>query len=101
MDEAYTSLDLSLGECFATFNLEKAVCNHGFFMMAPNTWNPSTKSLERPLRLEDSVTSVDVSISHPIDENYLLIRVYGTRILSLADQNTIKVRFYFRPLLFY
>ncbi|KAK1434397.1 hypothetical protein QVD17_00137 [Tagetes erecta] len=45
-----------------TFELEKAVCNHGFFMMAPNTWIPSTKTLVRPLRLPDN-SSVTVYIS--------------------------------------
>ncbi|XP_071718954.1 uncharacterized protein [Rutidosis leptorrhynchoides] len=44
------------------FVLEKSVCNHGFFMMAPNSWNPQTKTLVRPLRLQDQ-TSVTVSIS--------------------------------------
>lgn len=45
------------------FNLEKAVCNHGFFMMAPNNWVPSTKTLTRPLRLPNhDETSVIASI---------------------------------------
>ncbi|KAL5746688.1 hypothetical protein ACOSP7_023656 [Xanthoceras sorbifolium] len=91
MDKDYNVLYLYLGECLSSFNLEKAVCNHGFFMMSPNKWNSSTKSLERPLRLEDSVTSLHVSISHPINKDYLLIRVYGTQTtLSLPDQQTIK-----------
>ncbi|KAK1565678.1 hypothetical protein Q3G72_032457 [Acer saccharum] len=87
----YTTLHLGLGECF-NFNLEKAVCNHGFFMMAPNNWNSSTKSLQRPLRLADSVTSLHVSISHDlINQHSLLIRVYhGTKTLSLQDQQAIK-----------
>ncbi|CAH1420471.1 unnamed protein product [Lactuca virosa] len=46
------------------FVLEKAVCNHGFFMMAPNCWMPSTKTLVRPIRLPDQ-RSVRVSISQP------------------------------------
>ncbi|KAK4843127.1 hypothetical protein QYF36_004280 [Acer negundo] len=84
-----TTLHLGLGE---GFNLEKAVCNHGFFMMAPYNWNSSTKSLQRPLRLTDSVTSLHVSISHDlINQHSLLIRVYhGTKTLSLQDQQAIK-----------
>ncbi|KAI3763424.1 hypothetical protein L1987_53883 [Smallanthus sonchifolius] len=50
-------------EVSSTFELEKAVCNHGFFMMAPNRWIPSTKTLVRPLRLPDNNKSVTVSIS--------------------------------------
>jgi hypothetical protein len=37
-----------------TFDLEKAVCSYGFFMMAPNLWFPSTCTLQRPLRLRDN-----------------------------------------------
>ncbi|GKC44384.1 DNA glycosylase, partial [Tanacetum coccineum] len=45
----------------AKSKLEKAVCNHGFFMMAPNRWDPSSKTLVRPLRLPDQ-KSVTVSV---------------------------------------
>ncbi|KAK7816097.1 hypothetical protein CFP56_000741 [Quercus suber] len=34
-------------------------------LMTPNSWIPSTKTLQRPLRLANSTTSVMVSISHP------------------------------------
>ncbi|KAM0057015.1 putative DNA glycosylase [Helianthus debilis subsp. tardiflorus] len=43
-------------EVSSKFKLEKAVCNHGFFMMAPNTWHPSTKTFVRPLRLLNNNT---------------------------------------------
>ncbi|KAM7473093.1 hypothetical protein LguiB_020336 [Lonicera macranthoides] len=58
-------LELDFGENFgSSAKLEEAVCNHGFFMMAPNDWNPLTKTLTRPLRLDDSITSAIVSVSH-------------------------------------
>nr|XP_015901110.2 uncharacterized protein LOC107434191 [Ziziphus jujuba var. spinosa] len=66
---------MELGECKSTFNLEKAVCNHGFFMMAPNNWIPSTKTLQRPLRLSDDTTSAVVSISHPPCHSFLLVKI--------------------------
>ncbi|KAK7816099.1 hypothetical protein CFP56_000743 [Quercus suber] len=69
-------LHLPLGECIRTFNLEDAVCNHGFFMIAPNSWIPSTKTLQRPLRLANSATSVMVSISHPPNNSSILIQVH-------------------------
>ncbi|KAK9095739.1 hypothetical protein Sjap_021236 [Stephania japonica] len=56
-------------ECVASiavpgsFDLEKAVCSHGLFMMAPNRWDPSTRALMRPLRLSDSSLSVMSRIS--------------------------------------
>ncbi|KAK7333933.1 hypothetical protein VNO80_30714 [Phaseolus coccineus] len=82
-------LCLSVEKYKSTFNLEKAVCNHGFFMMAPNKWNPSTKSLQRPLRLMDQRCSVMVTISHPPGENNLHVHVHDVEVLSLEDQQAI------------
>ena len=89
-------LPLALGESKSTFNMEKAVCNHGFFMMAPNSWDPSTKTLQRPLRLANGTASVNVSISHPPLHSHLLyIRVLRqstpSQRLSLSDRNAILV----------
>ncbi|CAI9117228.1 OLC1v1018577C1 [Oldenlandia corymbosa var. corymbosa] len=74
---------------YPSFNLEKAVCNHGFFMMAPNVWDPITKSLNRPLRLYDNLASVNVTISKPPEYNFLLIQVHGVDNLSYADKEAI------------
>ncbi|KAK6645832.1 hypothetical protein PHAVU_L001673, partial [Phaseolus vulgaris] len=82
-------LCLSVEKYKSTFNLEKAVCNHGFFMMAPNKWNPSTKSLQRPLRLMDQCCSVMVTISHLPGENNLHVHVHDVQLLSLEDQQAI------------
>lgn len=76
---------------FHRFSLEKAVCNHGFFMMAPNRWDPSTKSLSRPLRLADSITSAMTFISQPLGEDHLVIKVYGASFLLLKDEQAIQV----------
>lgn len=80
---------MALGKCGSNLNLEKAICNHGFFMMAPNCWNPSTKSFQRPLRLTNPTISVNVSVSQPIGQDFLVIHVYDVEILSLEDQQTI------------
>ncbi|GMI95170.1 hypothetical protein HRI_003186300 [Hibiscus trionum] len=80
-------LKLALGECSSSFDMEKAVCNHGFFMMSPNIWIPSTRSLRRPLRLADSRRSVSVTISHPPDYPFLVIQVQDS--LSSADEAAI------------
>ncbi|XP_059294887.1 uncharacterized protein LOC132047936 [Lycium ferocissimum] len=74
---------------FPLFNLQKAVCNHGFFMMAPNHWEPSTKSLFRPLRLADSVTSAMTFVSQPPGGDHLVVKVYGASVLSLKDERAI------------
>ena len=86
-------LKLALGECITTFNLENAVCNHGFFMMAPNFWNPSTKTLLRPLRLANSITSVIASISHPSppDNTFIIIQLHDIFKISLEDEKAILV----------
>ncbi|KAM7509744.1 hypothetical protein LguiB_008619 [Lonicera macranthoides] len=71
-------LELDIGENFGSSSkLEEAVCNHGFFMMAPNEWNPLTKTLTRPLRLDDSITSAIVSVSHDgTNPNSLHVRIH-------------------------
>lgn len=87
----HCSLYLPLEECMSTFNLENAVCNHGFFMMAPNLWIPSFKTLQRPLRLSDPTTSCTVSISHPLHHTSLQVLVHGVNILSSLDQHAVLV----------
>ncbi|XP_010468777.1 PREDICTED: uncharacterized protein LOC104748896 [Camelina sativa] len=82
------NLRLHLGEMKETFDMEKAVCNHGFFMMAPNVWNPSSKSLHRPLTLSDS-SSTDVTISHPSGLSFLVIQVHGINNVSRVDEALI------------
>lgn len=76
---------------YPTFNLENAVCNHGFFMMAPNVWDPTTKTFTRPLRLADSVNSVNVTISQPPEYNFLLIKVHDMECVSYLDKEAILV----------
>ena len=82
-------LHLPVGVCFTTFNLEDAVCNHGFFIMAPNSWIPSTKTLQRLLRLANSATSVMVFISHPPNNSSILIQVHDIQNVSLEDEKAI------------
>ncbi|PSS18995.1 hypothetical protein CEY00_Acc10937 [Actinidia chinensis var. chinensis] len=98
-------VDLPLGEAAAaTFDLEKAVCSHGLFMMAPNQWDPLSKTLLRPLRLDSdsesdngasllhssSPTSLIVRISHPSDSPHSLrLRVFDTDSLSPQHQQNL------------
>ena len=74
-------LELPLGaaeEEEESFELEKAVCSHGLFVMPPNQWDPVSKTLLRPLRLGDSDSeSVMVRISqHQWAPHSLHVRVY-------------------------
>ncbi|PQQ14789.1 uncharacterized protein Pyn_06162 [Prunus yedoensis var. nudiflora] len=57
--------------------------------MAPNRWIPSSKTLQRPLRLADSTTCVTVSILHPPNRTSLLVRVHDVQNISYTDQRAI------------
>lgn len=79
----------------ANFNLENAVCSHGLFMMAPNKWDPHSKTLERPLRLSShgdyNSPSIIVQISHPQDTpNALRVRVFDVEFLSDHHQQSLQ-----------
>lgn len=88
------SLFLRLGESKSSFDLEKAVCNHGFFMMAPNRWIPKSKTLERPVRLADSTRSVKVSILKPcisVHKDTLLVRVHDISPNDISKQDEVAI----------
>ncbi|KAK7840779.1 hypothetical protein CFP56_016252 [Quercus suber] len=83
-------LELPLGAAEEeSFELEKAVCSHGLFMMPPNQWDPVSKTLLRPLRLGDSDSeSVMVRISqHQWAPHSLYVRVYCHNSSSLSRQH--------------
>ncbi|KAJ4790756.1 N-glycosylase/DNA lyase [Rhynchospora pubera] len=83
------SLRLPLSEASA-FDLEKAVCSHGLFMMAPNRWDPVSRTFHRPLRLSSSPsTSLPVSISQSSNSDVIEICVSGTDCLCTQDQEAI------------
>ncbi|GLT90682.1 hypothetical protein SLE2022_086050 [Rubroshorea leprosula] len=81
-------IELPLGDAAETFDLEKAICSHGLFMMPPNQWDPVSRSLSRPLRLLHH--SLMVRISQPqYPPRCLHVRVYGTRSLSPQHQHSL------------
>ncbi|KAI9122588.1 hypothetical protein K1719_006428 [Acacia pycnantha] len=93
----WCELELPLGISAEAFQLEKAVCSHGLFMMAPNYWDPLSHTLTRPLRLplsDDRSSSssslpgsVIVTISQPSRRpSSLTLRVHGTEAGSISAQ---------------
>ncbi|CAN4110820.1 unnamed protein product [Withania somnifera] len=89
-------LPLYDGDEDETFNLEKSVCSHGLFMMAPNRWDSLSKTLERPLRLSENINDDDheqsrlVCISQPSDSPHsLLLRVFGTDSLPAVHKRSL------------
>lgn len=96
--ENVVTIELPIGQLVVSggFDLEKAVCSHGLFMMAPNKWDPQSKTLERPLRLngdEDyDSPSVKVQVSQPVDTpNSLRLRVFDVKFLSNHQQQSLMV----------
>ncbi|KAF7842842.1 uncharacterized protein G2W53_005140 [Senna tora] len=92
-------MELPLGIAAETFRLEKAVCSHGLFMMAPNYWDPLSKTLTRPLRLSlaiddrsssSSSDSVIVSISQLAERpGSLNVRVHGVHSISSQQEHAL------------
>ncbi|GMH23853.1 hypothetical protein Nepgr_025696 [Nepenthes gracilis] len=92
--KSWFDVELPLGEAAEAFDLEKAVCSHGLFMMAPNKWDPLSKSLLRPLRLNNDNDGDDdtvlVRVSHPSDlPHSLLLRVLGRLSLSPLQSDAV------------
>ncbi|KAL5856379.1 hypothetical protein ACOSQ3_003837 [Xanthoceras sorbifolium] len=87
-------LKLPLGNSAETFNLEKAVCSHGLFMMSPNHWDPLSRTLSRPLHLclddnghASSSSSVMVRIFQPQETSHSLhVRIFNTGSGSLSSK---------------
>ncbi|XP_027338938.1 uncharacterized protein LOC113852768 isoform X2 [Abrus precatorius] len=73
------------------FQLEKAVCSHGLFMMAPNYWDPLSKTLTRPLRLHDAPSSSSLIVSVSQRLSSLAVRVHGTHYLSPQQERALMV----------
>ncbi|CAA0819569.1 Unknown protein [Striga hermonthica] len=91
-DDCAALVELPLGDAAPDFNLEKAVCSHGLFMMSPNQWDPHSKTFRRPLRLDadGEETSRMVHVSHPPDSAHMLhVRVIGTRDLTTQQQQFV------------
>lgn len=75
----------------STFNFETAICSHGLFLMAPNEWDPHTKSLLRPLRLSlsSSAASTSALVRISAAQRAVLVRVYGVRHLATEEEEAV------------
>ena len=70
---ASCELEIPLGMAAETFRLEKAVCKHGLFMMAPNHWDPLSNTLTRPFRL--SLVDDDYSSSSSAASGSVIVSI--------------------------
>ncbi|KAJ9128499.1 hypothetical protein P3X46_034949, partial [Hevea brasiliensis] len=89
-EEGVVAIEIPLGDAAETFDLEKTICSHGFFMMSPNHWDSLSRTFSRPLHLHHPFHSLMVSLSHPSDlPHSLLVRVHGVRSLSPEHRASI------------
>ncbi|KAH0470566.1 hypothetical protein IEQ34_000289 [Dendrobium chrysotoxum] len=70
-----------------SFDLTKAVCSHGLFMMAPNHWDPASCTLQRPIRLPSGGVRVHISQLRP--SSPIVVSVAGSVSLSLEDEEAL------------
>ncbi|KAG5248592.1 DNA-3-methyladenine glycosylase [Salix suchowensis] len=85
-EEESVVLEIPLGDAAETFNLEKAACSHGLFMMSPNHWDPLSRTFSRPLRL--SLSDSDPQVSTPTTSLFVSIS-HLPRSLSVRHQEAL------------
>ncbi|MEM9954284.1 MAG: hypothetical protein AAF846_21925 [Chloroflexota bacterium] len=71
----------------ADFDFRRTVLSHGWYQLAPNTYDDTTQTLKRPFLL-DSGKTVHLSIEDG-KSNLLTITVYDVAIISSRDRNNI------------
>ena len=64
------------------------VCSYGYFLLAPNVWDPASQTLTRPLLLGDGRASVRISQPSAKPGGELTVRV--DRSLARADRATAR-----------
>lgn len=60
----------------ADFEFAEAVCSHGFFVLAPNHWDPRTRTLETAVAFGDK-TAVHVRVTEPQARRGIAVHVTG------------------------
>ncbi|HEX7009707.1 MAG TPA: hypothetical protein VF184_06975 [Phycisphaeraceae bacterium] len=60
------------------FDLARAVCSYGYFLLAPNLWDPAGQTLSRPLRGRGD-RLIPVTIRQPAGRQVLVLRC-GVRV---------------------
>jgi len=59
-------------------------CSYGYFLLAPNVWDPNRKTLSRPLNLADGVATL--TIAQPDNRRGSPLTVTADRALTRAEQ---------------
>ena len=69
------------------YDLSRDVPSYGYFLLAPNRWDPETRALIRPLQLEGGVATL--TVAQPSGAG-TTIRIGADRSLSRAEINQAK-----------
>jgi len=64
------------------------VCSYGYFLLAPNVWDPDKKTMTRPLNLENGVATL--TIAQPDNKKGSPIKAVADRALSRSEQQDAK-----------
>ena len=70
------------------FQFNRDVCSYGYFLLAPNVWDPDRKTLTRPLNLDGGVATL--TIAQPDNHKGSPLRAVADRALSRAEQGEAK-----------
>jgi len=68
--------------------LTRDVCSYGYFLLAPNHWDPSTQTLARVLNLDAG--PVSLRIAQPGGGSGSSLRVHTNRTLDRPEQNVVR-----------
>jgi len=70
------------------FDLKKAVCSYGYFILAPNRWDADTQTFSRPIRLSD-----ESLVQTTIKQSGKQLRIACDRKLPRAQQAEVKAAY--------
>lgn len=70
----------------ARFDLHRAVCSYGFYMLEPNRWDSDTEMFHRTLRIDDD-NLVELRITQP---EARLLRIRCDRSLTAGERQTVR-----------
>lgn len=72
----------------ADFRFIRDACSYGYFLLAPNLWDPSNQTMTRPLNLEDGVATL--TIAQPGNKKGTPLSVISDRALSKIEKAQAK-----------
>ncbi|MFG0257959.1 MAG: DNA-3-methyladenine glycosylase family protein [Phycisphaerales bacterium JB043] len=66
------------------------LCSYGYFLLAPNVWNPTKRTFTRPYQLDDGVATV--VLTQPDDKKGGALRARADRALSRPEQLALRAQ---------